>query len=268
MEVADISSVKFVPHGNTGKNIGKQYAKKFKGVEKEGEKTCSKCWESKSLDEFGVNNSRLDGKLSYCKKCINMYERNSYTIDIGKTLKEIGMKGKIIDGKRKCNSCNKWKLVNGFTNCSNNICGLDSRCIVCNKAYYYKENRRIKLICMLGYGGCCQCCGDSRIEMLTIEHIRGKGHILIYDTTITLMKKLIELGFPEGYTCLCWGCNQLTKHGKPCVHSKEWPGYYNKNILPYNYPRQKELDELEEKYYNMEGKNDYKNKGGTRDRPC
>lgn len=184
-EVVDISKVEFV---NSYK-----YNKKFKGVEKEGEKTCSKCKQSKLLSSY--------------------------------------YHSKYLDNNRR------------------------SSCIKCSKADKFKESRRIKLKCMLGYGGKCVCCGETTIEMLCIEHIKNKRFKLIYEShTITLMKKLIKLGFPKGHTILCYGCNSFTKNGIPCVHSKEYKEYYDENIKPYKYARQKELDELEHKWAVMNGK--------------
>jgi len=161
---------------------------------------------------------------------------------------------KIVNGKKKCSKCKQWKLINCFGKYSRNVHGLYSHCIECTKAYSFKETRRVKLICMIGYGGKCICCGESIIEMLTIEHIRHKGYYLVEGTGTAMMKELIRRDFPKGHTILCSGCNSFTKNGRPCIHSKEWLEYFNKNIKPYKYARQKELDELEHKWAVMNGK--------------
>ena len=38
-------------------------------------KTCGKCKEIKTLDCFGNDKSKIDGKLIYCKICINYKNR-------------------------------------------------------------------------------------------------------------------------------------------------------------------------------------------------
>jgi len=60
------------------------------------------------------------------------------------------------------------------------------------------------------------------------------------------MKKLIELGFPDGHEIRCWNCNCSSSY-IPCIHSKEHKKYIDKYIEPYKYGKQKELDELEHK---------------------
>lgn len=78
---------------------------------------------------------------------------------------------------------------------------------------------------VLAYGGCCQCCGETRFDLLTLEHIRNKGYKLIYNNSSNLIRKLKIQGWPKGYTVLCFNCNMSTKNGAPCVHSKEYKNY-------------------------------------------
>lgn len=244
IEVVDMSSIEFRNRG-----IGN---KKFKGVEKEGEQTCTRCMKSKLLNDYSVGNC-LDGKSSLCKKCDNIRSKNNYAKSVGKNRDQIldynSIEYKIVNGKKMCAECEQWKSENDFTT---DCMRKDSKNVYCNKcrsmriyAYNVRETRRVKLKCMLGYGGRCNCCGDSRVEMLTLEHVNGKG---IRCQTTSLMRKLIELKFPVGYLCLCYGCNVATKHGRPCIHSKEWLVYYNKYIKSYQYSRQKELDGLERQW--------------------
>jgi hypothetical protein len=221
-------------------------------------KKCTKCLIFKSLSMFDIKNTSKDGKKPHCKRCVSKY----YAKRTGRTVEEVEANKansivKIINGKKVCTTCLQLKSINNFGKYRPLKCGLDSRCRECMKksviAHNFKEARRVKLIWAMGYGGKCICCGEKRIEMLTIEHIRFKGYELIYDHVITLMKKLISMNFPEGYTILCWGCNELTRHGRPCIHSKEYQGYYKANIQPYRYAKQKELDALECRWKGMNG---------------
>jgi hypothetical protein len=226
------------------------------------EKICTKCGYLKSLDRFPHSAYTKDGTYSYCKECANNNNHCNYAKRTGRTVEEVQADKanritKIVDGKKKCSICNEWKLIRFFSTGGNQRCGLVSSCKSCTskkiRAYQFKETKRVKLICMMGYGGKCVCCGDSRIEMLTIEHIRYKGYDLIECSTTALMKELIRQSFPEGYTILCSGCNQLTRYGKPCIHSKEYQEYCKKNIELHIYAKQKELDELERKWDIMNG---------------
>jgi hypothetical protein len=78
---------------------------------------------------------------------------------------------------------------------------------------------------ILAYGGKCSCCGEKKLDLLTVEHIRNKGHKLIYGSFMSLIPKLKKLEWPKGYTVLCWNCNCSTANGRPCVHSKEYTEY-------------------------------------------
>ena len=167
-----MSQINFVPHGNTGN----QYGKRFKGIEKEGEKTCTKCKQSKLLDNYRTGIC-LDGKGSWCRECENKHMRVKYARITGRTIKELEVDKnnrlvKVVDGKKKCHTCKQLKLVGSFRKNINTGSGLGSNCVSCvnkyTKAYAVKDTKRVKLICMMGYGGCCQCCGYSLIEMLTI----------------------------------------------------------------------------------------------------
>lgn len=223
-------------------------------------KICAKCGYLKSLEKFCRNTLNKDGLHSYCKECVNSMVRGIYRRKTGRTIEEIeGYKAgrliKIVDGKKTCNICGQWKLISCFIKNNYQKSGLNPSCKNCDykrlKVYRFKETKRIKLICMMGYGGCCQCCGEHNIELLTVEHIRGKGitHIRESNSVMT-MKKLIELGFPEGHTCLCYNCNLSSIHF-PCTHSSEYNKYVDKYITPYPYSNQKELNELENKWNTM-----------------
>lgn len=233
-------------------------ARKFKGIEIKGEKTCTKCMLSKSLNRFNISVSHVGGTYPWCMNCQSVHHKNWYANKIGRTLKEVGIKGKIVDDKKKCARCLEWKLIKDFYKNKNYKSGLTSHCIKCinsaSRAFKYKETRRLKLKCMMGYGGKCSCCGETRLDLLTIEHIRGKGftHIRESSSTIT-MKKLIELGFPEGHTCLCYNCNMSSKY-MPCCHTKEYKEYVDRYLIPGIYYKQKELNELERKWVAINGK--------------
>lgn len=46
-------------------------------------KQCVKCHTKKSLDEFGLNKSKKDGRQGYCKVCRSSYDQQRYTNNSG-----------------------------------------------------------------------------------------------------------------------------------------------------------------------------------------
>jgi hypothetical protein len=95
------------------------------------------------------------------------------------------------------------------------------------KAYSLKSIRDRKIQIINGYGGKCECCGETNFEFLTLDHINGGGN---KERTTTakgfgLYRRLIKEGFPrEGYRLLCMNCNfSLGKYGY-CPHKKTEQG--------------------------------------------
>ena len=217
-------------------------------------KKCSKCGIEKKFNYFHNDNRSKDGKYSCCKNCINFYQREKYAKDHVRVRNLYGDWGKIVNGTKICSRCNEWKTVNKFNKTSSINCGLWSCCKDCAILRRKIIDRILKMEFVLAYGGCCSCCGEYRLELLTVEHIKNKGHKLIYDTTQLLMYKLKRLGWPEGYTVLCWNCNMSTSNGRPCVHSDKYENYKTKlegsieNTARNKYFKlKKQLEEMNEK---------------------
>jgi len=77
-----------------------------------------------------------------------------------------------------------------------------------------KRNRRQRrrLTILTHYGGDpphCECCGESNIEFLTIDHINNDGaeHRKEIGGSAALPKWIIDNGFPDGFRVLCYNCN-------------------------------------------------------------
>lgn len=205
-------------------------AKKFKGVEKDGERTCTKCMQSKVLNRFNKSANHVGGRYPWCKNCQSKHHKNWYAEKTGRSLDQIRVirKLKIIDGKKLCVKCGLYKASDMFYKNASASCGLEAGCKECKRNYSVIINRINKMEFILAYGGGCSCCGITDLDLLTVEHIKYKGHKLIYNQTDVLMRKLKALKYPEGYTCLCFNCNLSTKSGRPCPHSKEYNDYEKK----------------------------------------
>ena len=172
----------------------------------------------------------MDGKHYWCKNCV----KEKYANDRGKTINQIQKhnqhkySGKMIDGMKICSICNEWKSIDNYTKTYMTNCGLFSSCKNCNSLYQKAYKKILKMEFILAYGGCCQCkgCGEHRLDFLTVEHIRdGKHKLIKCSNSWNLMSKLKALGWPEGYTVLCYNCNCSQNLKQPCLHTKEYKDY-------------------------------------------
>jgi hypothetical protein len=188
-------------------------------------KICSRCLQEKLLNSFDNNKNYVDGKNIYCKLCRNKDYRTWYCKKYGKTEDQIRKIVKVIDGHKLCSRCKQSKIIANFGKGNSSRCGLSSWCKECNNNYNIITSRITRMEFILAYGGKCNCCGETELSLLTIEHIRGKGHKLIYDSMTRLLRQLKALNWPEGYTVLCFNCNLSTAYGRPCIHTKEYVAY-------------------------------------------
>lgn len=111
--------------------------------------------------------------------------------------------------------------------------GYQAYCKLCQKTYHaltkehhhevtrtWRQNNKIQV--MNHYGPECACCGEGRIEFLTIDHVNGGGtkhrKEINKSSGSHFYKWLIDNNFPEGFRVLCFNCNcSLGFHGY-CPH--------------------------------------------------
>ena len=71
----------------------------------------------------------------------------------------------------------------------------------------------------------CACCGESILQFLTIDHIKGGGdkHRATIKglAGVNFYKWLRKQGYPEGYQVLCYNCNCGKGRGEICPHKKQ-----------------------------------------------
>lgn len=148
----------------------------------------------------------------------------------------------ITEQLRRCNICLKEKTLGEFHKLSRFPLGHVYTCIKCsnelsanryekNKVEICKkrreEHRRLKQEVIKGYGGKCECCGESEWQFLTLDHKNGGGtaerrlsnnrnHTVFY-------KRLLANGCPrEKFRLLCWNCNSsFGLYGK-CPHKESF----------------------------------------------
>ncbi len=89
-----------------------------------------------------------------------------------------------------------------------------------------RKNRfELKLETFKAYGGpTCSCCGESRVEFLSMDHINGVGAVERYTSHRKgegLYRWLKKNGWPAGFRVLCMNCNFAYGHAGYCPHERE-----------------------------------------------
>ncbi len=159
---------------------------------------CTKCEIVKPLSEFWKDSSRKNGRISACKDCEKA------------RLKRTHVDNPEIFRKR----VKKWKEKNR------------DRYLESSRNYQRKRTIRLKREVIVGYGGKCACCGESKQEFLCIDHIDGKipKEDFYTDGTrlggVHLYYRLKRNGFPKGYQILCWNCNGAIGAYGYCPHKR------------------------------------------------
>jgi len=84
------------------------------------------------------------------------------------------------------------------------------------------SNRAAKLEGIAAYGGKCACCGESRIEFLTLDHIHGRSDEARRITGQQAWARLKARGWPkENYQLLCFNCNCAKGIYGHCPHQDD-----------------------------------------------
>ena len=82
--------------------------------------------------------------------------------------------------------------------------------------YRYRE---LKNIVISFYGCKCVCCGTTRREVLTLDHVNRGGSKHRKLGANIHYKDALRRNFPPDYRVLCFNCNCVQAHGKPCPHT-------------------------------------------------
>ena len=168
-------------------------------------KTCTKCKSTKNINEFGSDKESKDGHRSRCKACLAI-DRKEYRLK---------------NYEKSIQRVREWRNKNRET--------LNE-----NRREWYKQNReqqiaetrewRLKLRkeVLVAYGNICACCGEDRIEFLSIDHINGGGNKerkkLKLSGGVSFYQYLRKNNFPKGYRVLCHNCNMARGLYGYCPH--------------------------------------------------
>jgi hypothetical protein len=121
-----------------------------------------------------------------------------------------------------CSICRLDKPIEAFHKNKAQKIGIQYYCRLCDGAY----NAGIKQAVMSYYSNGtpkCNCCGESCIDFLTIDHINNDGnkHRARYPAARSICKWLKANKFPGGFQVLCFNCNLGKRKYGYCPHLKE-----------------------------------------------
>lgn len=83
-------------------------------------------------------------------------------------------------------------------------------------------NKRTRIKVLEGYGSKCNCCGESELVFLAIDHVNNDGNKerKVGLTSIATCYKIIRENFPPEYQLLCHNCN-WAKHRGGCPYQNK-----------------------------------------------
>jgi len=85
-----------------------------------------------------------------------------------------------------------------------------------------QRNAELKTKTMNLYGGKCECCGETEIDFLAIDHVNGDGNKHRKTFKGSIYQWLKKNNYPSvGFRVLCHNCNMATRYGRICPHKRK-----------------------------------------------
>lgn len=115
---------------------------------------------------------------------------------------------------RICKECNKLKAIEYFKHSEKYYRQV---CRACNARW---ERIKLRLEIIGAYGAKCQCCGETNVMFLTLDHIYNDGNLERQTLAChQIYAKLRREGFPkENHQLLCFNCNMAKAIYSKCPH--------------------------------------------------
>ncbi len=139
-------------------------------------------------------------------------------------------KPKPMPDKRTCASCNREFpfTVEFFHRVAQQRFGLQTQCKECMnpksrvalQAWTKDLRREVLAHYSKSLFPSCQCCGETLIEFLALDHLVGssRADYAKHGTSAAVFANIKNTGFPKGYQCLCHSCNESLGHRGYCPH--------------------------------------------------
>lgn len=143
--------------------------------------------------------------LKRCSRCNELQSIDEFGIDASKK-----------EGTRAyCNTCKNARNKEQYQN------NIDQR-----RIYHRDTNRQLRKQVIEGYGGMCECCGETAYEFLAIDHVYGGGSKERDKIgTAGICRKILQEGFPPEYRLLCHNCNMSIGAWGYCPHKLDKEPY-------------------------------------------
>jgi len=170
-------------------------------------KICSRCKLEKPIEEFYF--STRDGHQNVCKECKRATQRDYIARN----------KEKVAQTKKEWyNRTRDERNAHRRKYCKANPDKM--------KKYVKNQQAHLREVIITGYGGKCECCGESEPVFLDIDHINNNGKLdrQRFNTCYrTFYRWLRDNGFPRNeYQLLCSNCNQgKRRNGGICPHQQK-----------------------------------------------
>lgn len=97
-------------------------------------KTCTKCSEIKTLDEFAENKDGLGSRRAKCLKCHNNVYASTKDYVVRKT-KRVKLETRDGVSGKECTSCSHWKALEDYAQDKTGLGGKESKCKTCRIEY-------------------------------------------------------------------------------------------------------------------------------------
>lgn len=127
---------------------------------------------------------------------------------------------------RKCNCCLQYKEEEELVSTASSRRWLAHKCKTCENLYRKQLLRNVRTEVLTHYStGAvpqCECCGETRYEFLTINHLNGNGnaHRKINGRNSIMMFRWLKFsGYPDGFNVLCYNCNIASHFYGTCPHT-------------------------------------------------
>lgn len=168
----------------------------------EGFRNCLKCKEKDS----GTKKKRKDKNL--CVACGGEKQSNTELCEECKEYRRVKKKLniEIREQENLCITCGGQR-DSEFKSCS--LCRDKSK----------KLSKNLRVLVVNHYGGICNCCKESNLNRLTMDHINNDGAEHRREIGASnFYRWLKNNNFPEGFQVLCWNCNFCKYLEVECNH--------------------------------------------------
>jgi 5-methylcytosine-specific restriction endonuclease McrA len=122
-----------------------------------------------------------------------------------------------------CTRCSRTLPITEFHKRTDRKKSIQSACRDCTNRATAVWRLKVRKETVAAYGGQCQCCGETELDFLSIDHINGGGTRERRGTKlggVNFYSQLRKQGWPSDYRILCHNCNQAMWFHGSCPHGR------------------------------------------------